>query len=80
MKLNQFLKKRRRAIGITQAEFAKKLGLSSGQFVSNWERNVSDPPPEYFKKISTILRCQLSRLVFLRVYDFSTDLEKRVKG
>lgn len=39
-----YLKKKRIAAGITQAEVSKKLGYSTPQFVSNWECGRAKPP------------------------------------
>ncbi len=42
-KLGAFLRQRRLALGLTQAEVGEKLGYTS-QFIANWERNASTPP------------------------------------
>lgn len=42
--LSVFLKEKRTCAGLSQWDVAKKLGYSSPQFVSNWERGLSDPP------------------------------------
>lgn len=39
-----YLKKKRVAAGLSQAEVSEKLGYSSPQFVSNWERGLAKPP------------------------------------
>jgi transcriptional regulator with XRE-family HTH domain len=43
-KLGSFLKLRRVSKGLSQNDVSHKLGYSSAQFVSNWERGVSAPP------------------------------------
>lgn len=41
-----YLKEKRVAAGLSQIEVSKKLGYTSAQFVSNWERGVAKPPLE----------------------------------
>ncbi len=45
-KLGKFLKKWRNAVGLSQGDVSKECGYSTSQFISNWERNKSKPPPE----------------------------------
>ncbi len=47
-----FLKEKRISRGLSQTEVAAALGYTS-QYVSNWERGASTPPP---KKLSSLLR------------------------
>ena len=59
--LGELLKKGRSASGLSQKDVADKLGYSSSQFISNWERNISMPPANTLKKLSGL-------------YDLPTDL------
>lgn len=43
-KLAQFLKDKRTHSGLSQKDVATKLGYSTSQFISNWERGISQPP------------------------------------
>lgn len=43
-KLAQFLKEKRTLSGLSQKDVATKLGYSTSQFISNWERGISQPP------------------------------------
>ncbi|MBS1970524.1 MAG: helix-turn-helix transcriptional regulator [Bdellovibrionales bacterium] len=54
MDLAKFLKEKRKAAGISQGAVAKKLGYTSPQFISNWERGLSRPPVATLKKIAQI--------------------------
>ncbi|KYG63703.1 transcriptional regulator [Bdellovibrio bacteriovorus] len=47
--LGNFLKEKRSAAGLSQADVAKKLGYSTSQFISNWERGLSTPPVSVLK-------------------------------
>lgn len=39
MEISTLIRHTRKSLGLSQQEFAKALGLKSGQVVSNWERN-----------------------------------------
>jgi len=62
--LSDFLKDKRTAAGLTQAEVAEKLGYTTAQFISNWERGISNPPIATIKKI-----CQLYKVSNEEVYE-----------
>lgn len=48
----------REALGLTQAEFAAKLGTTQNA-VSRWENGTVSPGVEYLKKIATIYGCKM---------------------
>jgi transcriptional regulator with XRE-family HTH domain len=79
--LAAYLRKKRRQAGLTQSDVAKKLGYSSPQFVSNWERGLSDPPVETLRKISDIYNIPLDEIhqLFLKatVQKITSTLRKR---
>ncbi len=43
-KLAKFLKEKRTMASLSQKDVATKLGYSTSQFISNWERGISQPP------------------------------------
>jgi transcriptional regulator with XRE-family HTH domain len=47
---------------MTQAEFARKMGLSQPS-VSDWERGESLPPADQLPRIATVLECSVEDLV-----------------
>lgn len=49
--LGRFLKQQRESVGMTQGELSKILGYSNPQFISNWERGLSSPPPKIMAKL-----------------------------
>lgn len=57
------LKQLRLASGLSQGKVAKILGYSSPQFVSNWERGLSDPPLDTFAKLAEIYSVSLETLL-----------------
>ena len=50
----KFLKDKRIEAGLSQGAVAKKLGYTSPQFISNWERGLSRPPVETLRKVAQI--------------------------
>lgn len=49
--LADFLKAKRIATGKSQRWVSERLGYSTPQFISNWERGVSRPPINALKKL-----------------------------
>lgn len=47
-----YLKNKRIERGLSQKEVSDKLGYTTPQFISNWERGLSAPPIDVFKKIA----------------------------
>lgn len=54
--VGKYLKQKREEAKISQLSLANTLGMESPQFVSNWERGVSDPPLKYLKTICKIIK------------------------
>ena len=52
-KLGELLKEKRTLANKTQEEVSKEFGYTTTQFISNWERGVSAPPPG---KLTTLAR------------------------
>jgi transcriptional regulator with XRE-family HTH domain len=48
------LKQERERLGMSQGRLAEAIGLKSKQAQSNYERDVSDPPNDYWKKASKL--------------------------
>jgi transcriptional regulator with XRE-family HTH domain len=55
-KLAQFLKDKRIITGFSQKDVAQKLHYSTSQFISNWERGVSQPPLNTLRKLAEIYK------------------------
>lgn len=56
MKLANYLKEARIKAGLTQSDVSEALGYTTPQFVSNWERGVSQPPIDVLKKIARLYK------------------------
>ena len=61
-KLAAALKKLRLARGLSQTEVAKKLGYSSPQFISNWERGLASPPVKVLKRLAALYETDSNQL------------------
>jgi len=60
--LGKFLKEKRVLAGLSQGAVAKKLGYTSPQFVSNWERGLSKPPTLTLRKIAQIYDISINEM------------------
>lgn len=58
-----FFKEKREKAGLSQLEVAEALGYSSAQFVSNWERDLCQPPLEKLGKLSQLLNLSRSEVI-----------------
>ncbi len=79
--LAAFLKQKRTEVGLSQKDVSVKLGYSTAQFVSNWERGVSNPPISSMKKISKVYNVSPEDLFQVAldsvIYKTTVDLRRR---
>jgi transcriptional regulator with XRE-family HTH domain len=61
-KLAQFLKEKRTQSGLSQKDVATKLGYSTSQFISNWERGVSQPPINTLRTLATMYKVSAEQM------------------
>lgn len=61
-KLGLYLKQKRQKAGLSQSDVARKLGYMTPQFISNWERGVSDPPISTLKKLAEMYGINVEEL------------------
>lgn len=75
-----YLQQARLAKGLSQTEVARKLGYSTPQFVSNWERGRCAPAEDSYPKL--IKMYGLSERQFrLKLFDYGVDvLYKKIFG
>lgn len=75
----QVLKVARINKGFSQEQMAQKLGLSTGQYISNYERNKATVAPKHFKRIARWLgRQTVEKLISIRLANYRTTLFKNV--
>lgn len=79
--LADFLKEKRVAAGLSQKDVADKLGYSTPQFISNWERGVSHPPINALKKIGEMYKVSADELFEVTlnatIQDVTQDLRRK---
>lgn len=76
--LNRYLKNRRKELGLSQADVSRKLGYSSPQFVSNWERGLVSPPLSSLPKLMVLLQIPRETLIELVLADTRTELDSHL--
>ena len=81
---SQYLKQGRIQAGLSQKDVSEKLGYTSSQFISNWERGLSNPPPKAVKKLAALYHVSLEELLDLLLQDtlqqVTLDFKKKIKG
>lgn len=79
--LADFLKTRRVSAGLSQKDVADKLGYSTPQFISNWERGVSQPPINILKKLGEMYKVPAEELFEVTlnttIFDVTQDLRRK---
>lgn len=60
--LGAFLRESRMKAGLSQMQVAKKLGYTTAQFISNWERGVSEPPLKALKTLARIYSVSMDEI------------------
>lgn len=82
--LADFLKQKRVSAGLSQRDVADKLGYSTPQFISNWERGVSHPPINALKKLGELYKVSADDLFEVTlnatVQDVTQDLRRKFAG
>jgi transcriptional regulator with XRE-family HTH domain len=71
-RIGDVLKAARLALGLSQADLANRLGYSSPQFVSDWERGYSSLPMKMLVRIAQELNLDRDKL-FELLLDFSVE-------
>ena len=65
--LATYMRRARENSGMSQLEVGRKLGFTSAQFISNWERGVSGPPMKALIRLKTIYKLDVNHVVDLIV-------------
>lgn len=60
--LADFLQESRLNANLSQRDVADQLGYSTPQFISNWERGVSQPPISSLKKLAELYKISATEL------------------
>lgn len=80
-KLAKFLKEKRTLSGLSQKDVATKLGYRTSQFISNWERGISQPPINTLRTLANMYNVTAEQMfnVLLEetMIQVQADLKKR---
>lgn len=76
MSLSETLKKARIKQNISQRDLAEKLGYTSPQFVSNWERGVSNPPMSTLSELVKILKLDPRKTIEIYIQETKEKILK----
>ena len=74
--LSEFLKNKRIEANLTQSEVARKLGYSSPQFVSNWERGLANPPVVILRDLTKMYKVSADKMFDMLVDETREQLHK----
>ncbi len=61
--IGRYFLKARKSAGFTQEEVAEKMGYSSGQFVSNWERGMCRIPMEHLPRLIGLYKLKPNKVI-----------------
>lgn len=75
--LGNFLREKREARGITQAEVASVLGCKS-QFISNWERGAAAPPWPMLRAVVRLYKVDGREIVRLLVGEYEKMVRREL--
>ncbi|MEZ0393063.1 MAG: helix-turn-helix domain-containing protein [Pseudobdellovibrionaceae bacterium] len=75
-KMGNFLREKREAKGLTQAQVALKLGYGSPQFISNIERGVSKVPLKSLRLFIDLYEIACEEIIDLLLEERREQLKK----
>lgn len=79
-RFGDFLKEIRQIAGLSQQEVAKKLGYTSSQFISNWERNLSYPPINAIKILAELFEVGAETIFQKYLDSYVADVSEDLKA
>ncbi len=72
-----FFKNVREKQGLSQATVAKKLGFSSPQVISNYERGLATISPAHFKRMAKMFEVKtVNEIISLRITNYAKTLKQ----
>ena len=78
-KLAQFLKEKRTLSGLSQKDVATRLGYSTSQFISNWERGVSQPPINTLRTLALMYKISAEEMFNVLLEETIVQVEADLK-
>lgn len=78
MKIEQYIRNKRTLNGLTQGDVGKYLGYKA-QFVANWERGASRPPPKSIKKLGKLFNEEPQVIFGYYMKSVYADLKRKAR-
>ena len=76
----ELLREFRGNAGISQWKVARFLGYKSAQFVSNWERGLSEPPIETLATLAELYQISSDSMLEMYIQFRMQELEKDIRA
>jgi len=76
----RFLRDARANTDFSQTEVATRLGYSTPQFISNWERGIAAPPTFVLKKLAKIYSVSDEKLFRLILKETEAQMRREFKS
>ena len=77
--LTTYIRDQRLAADMSQKELATRLGYSTAQFVSNWERQMAKPPLKAIAKMVHLLNLDKDKVMVLYEKETARTLRRAFK-
>lgn len=74
--MSEYLKDKRTKANLTQSDVASKLGYSSPQFVSNWERGLAKPPVFVLRDLTKLYKVSANEMFTVLLAEVESDLRE----
>lgn len=74
--MSEFLRNKRIAASLSQADVAKELGYSSPQFISNWERGLVLPPLATLPQLLKLYNLNRNEVIDLLLQHTRNEIEQ----
>jgi transcriptional regulator with XRE-family HTH domain len=76
--MKDFLKSARIRAKLSQRDVSNKLGYTTAQFVSNWERGISTPPVKDLKTLCKMYKVDFEMTVNMLISTKVNDLTRSI--
>lgn len=78
--LGLFFKEKRATVGMTQLDVAKKLGYTSAQFISNFERGLCSLPLNAIRKLTQLYKADADKVYSLIMVEQENYIQEQLFG
>lgn len=79
LKTAEYFKGKRIEAGLSQIELSRILGYTTSQFISNWERGLSQPPASVVARLCVLLKISKREIIDLMTDEYRRKLTETVE-